>query len=106
MEKCIAVGKRPAYFGHLVKARWLSGRASALTDETLRAGALEVDLGKRFSDDTIAQFKYLPTLRSQLALNNYDSGKAIEVFQAAMPRRAKLSNLARPTMFFLPYGRM
>jgi len=64
-----------------------------------------MDLGKRIPDDTIAQFNYLPTLRAQLALNHKDSGKAIDVLQAAMPRNVKLPNPARPAMIFSPYER-
>jgi hypothetical protein len=44
-----------------------------------------MDLGKRFPEDTIAQFNYLPTLHAQLALGRNDTSKAIEVLQAAAP---------------------
>jgi tetratricopeptide (TPR) repeat protein len=42
-------------------------------------------LGKRFSDDTIVHFNYLPTIHARLALSHNDSSKATEVLQAAAP---------------------
>ena len=43
------------------------------------------DLAKRFPEDTIVQFNYLPTIRAQLALNRNDVAKASEALQAAAP---------------------
>jgi hypothetical protein len=43
------------------------------------------DLGRRFPEDTMVQFNYLPTLRAQLALRRNDSSKAIEVLRATTP---------------------
>jgi serine/threonine protein kinase len=43
------------------------------------------DLEKRFSDDTIVRFNYLPTIHARLALSRNDSSKAIEALQAAVP---------------------
>jgi tetratricopeptide (TPR) repeat protein/predicted Ser/Thr protein kinase len=50
-----------------------------------RAQALADDLGKRFPQDTLVQFNYLPTLRAQIALTRTDASKAIEALQAAAP---------------------
>ncbi len=41
------------------------------------------DLGKRFPEDTIVQFNYLPTVHSQIALSRNDVSKAVKVLQAA-----------------------
>jgi tetratricopeptide (TPR) repeat protein len=41
------------------------------------------DLAKRFSENTIVQFNYLPTIRAQLDLSRKDISKAIEDLQAA-----------------------
>jgi predicted Ser/Thr protein kinase len=57
--------------------------ALALAGDAARAQSLADDLGKRFPEDTIVQFHYLPTLHAQLALNAHNSAKAIEVLQAA-----------------------
>jgi serine/threonine protein kinase/Flp pilus assembly protein TadD len=59
--------------------------ALALAGDTARAQALADDLAKRFPEDTLVQFNYLPTIHAQLALNRNDSLKAIETLRAAAP---------------------
>jgi predicted Zn-dependent protease len=59
--------------------------ALALASDVTRAQALADDLAKRFPENTIAQFNYLPTLRAQIALTHDDSSKAIEALKAAAP---------------------
>jgi tetratricopeptide (TPR) repeat protein len=50
-----------------------------------RAQALADDLDKLFSENTIVQFNYLPTLHAQLALRRSEASKAIEALRAAAP---------------------
>jgi eukaryotic-like serine/threonine-protein kinase len=57
-----------AYAGH-------AGQAQALAD----------DLGKRFPEDTVAQFNYLPTLRAKLALLHSNPQEALVILGAASP---------------------
>jgi eukaryotic-like serine/threonine-protein kinase len=57
--------------------------ASALTGDAARAQALANDLAKRFPEDTIVLFNYLPALNGQLALSRNDPQKAIEILQGA-----------------------
>jgi eukaryotic-like serine/threonine-protein kinase len=59
--------------------------AQALSSESARARALADDLNKRFPEDTIVQFNYLPTIRAQLALDSNDAAKALEALKAAAP---------------------
>jgi serine/threonine protein kinase/Flp pilus assembly protein TadD len=59
--------------------------ALAVTGDAVRAAALADDLGKRFPEDTIVQFDYLPTLHAQIALNRNDPLRAIEDLQMARP---------------------
>jgi len=59
--------------------------ALAFAGDDARAHALADDLGKRFSEDTLVQSNYLPTLRAQLALNRNHASGAIEALQAASP---------------------
>jgi serine/threonine protein kinase/predicted Zn-dependent protease len=59
--------------------------ALALAGDAVRAQALADDLAKRFPEDTVVQFNYLPTLHAQLALSRNDASKAIEALQAAAP---------------------
>lgn len=53
--------------------------------ELARARTLADELGKRFPEDTVVQFNYLPTLHAQLALSQNDAAKAILSLQAAAP---------------------
>jgi tetratricopeptide (TPR) repeat protein len=59
--------------------------ALAFAGDATRVHALADDLVKRWPDDTIVKFNYLPTIRAQLALNRNDAAHAIEVLQAAAP---------------------
>jgi eukaryotic-like serine/threonine-protein kinase len=59
--------------------------ALALTGDATRAQTLADDLGKRFPEDTIVRFNYLPTLHGKLALSHNDAAKALEVLRAAAP---------------------
>jgi eukaryotic-like serine/threonine-protein kinase len=59
--------------------------ALAFAGDAVKARALADDLAKRFPDDTIVRFNYLPTLRAELALAGRDSAKALEGLQAATP---------------------
>jgi tetratricopeptide (TPR) repeat protein len=59
--------------------------ALASAGDSVRAQALVDDLAKRFPEDTVVQFKYLPTIRAQLALSRNYPSKAIEALQAATP---------------------
>jgi tetratricopeptide (TPR) repeat protein len=46
--------------------------------------ALTDDLSKRFPEDTIVQFNYLPTLHAKLAINQGNASEAIENLSAAL----------------------
>jgi Flp pilus assembly protein TadD len=59
--------------------------ALAMAGDAARTQALAEDLAKRFPEDTLVQFNYLPTLHAQLALDRNDAPKAIEALQAAAP---------------------
>ena len=59
--------------------------AFAVAGDSSRAQTLADDLAKRFPDDTIVHFNYLPTLNAQLALNRHDPAKSIEVLETASP---------------------
>jgi eukaryotic-like serine/threonine-protein kinase len=59
--------------------------ASALAGDATRVQTLADDLGKRFPEDTIVRFNYLPTLHGMLALGRNDAAKVLDVLQAAAP---------------------
>jgi eukaryotic-like serine/threonine-protein kinase len=94
---------REALFGNVAEARERSasalklstgrdvqyGAALALTFsggvELRRIQKLVDDLARRFPEDTMVRFSYLPTLRAQLALTRNDTARAIEALRAATP---------------------
>ena len=96
-----ASGLREALFGNAEEARRraaLSTAGSAGRDvqygtalalayamDDRGAQTLTEDLGKRFPEDTIVRFNYLPTLRAKLALSRRNASEAIESLRAATP---------------------
>jgi eukaryotic-like serine/threonine-protein kinase len=59
--------------------------ASAYAGDAGRAQGLTDDLGKKFPDDTIVRFNYLPTLRARLGVNRGNASEAIGSLRAAAP---------------------
>ncbi len=74
-------GRDEQYFAALALAFAQDGRAQALTS----------DLARRFPEDTIVQFNYLPTLRAKLALNRGKASEAIEALRTAAPYELGMS---------------
>jgi eukaryotic-like serine/threonine-protein kinase len=94
-----------ALYGNVAEARQRAGAALGLSrnrevqslaalaltfsDQAAREQApterLADDLAKRFPEDTMVQFNYLPTIRAQLALNRNDPSKALEALQTVVP---------------------
>ena len=67
-------------------AQYVAALALALNGDAGGARALMEDLEKRFPEDTIVKFNYLPTLRAQVALiEPSGAGRAIEALRAASP---------------------
>jgi eukaryotic-like serine/threonine-protein kinase len=62
-----------------------SALALALSRNSSRSQALTDDLSKRFPQDTIVGFIYVPILRAMLALNRNAPSNAIDVLQTAIP---------------------
>ena len=63
--------------------QYFAALALAYARDDARAKALADDLDKRFPEDTIVQFNYLPSVRGRLALNRGDASAAIESLGAA-----------------------
>ena len=57
--------------------------ALALAGDAAQAETLADDLAKRFTEDTLVQFNYLPTIHAQVALIRKDHSKAIDILQRA-----------------------
>jgi eukaryotic-like serine/threonine-protein kinase len=64
-------------------AEAMAALALALAGDLARAQKLTSDLAKRFPQDTIAQFNYLPTIRAAIALRQNSPAQAIADLQAA-----------------------
>jgi eukaryotic-like serine/threonine-protein kinase len=59
--------------------------ALALSRDSSRSQTLADDLSRRFPEDTIVRFTYLPTLRALLALSRGQPANAVELLQTAIP---------------------
>jgi eukaryotic-like serine/threonine-protein kinase len=59
--------------------------ALLLSGDADRAQQLADDLERRFPEDTIVHFSYLPVVKARAALNHGDAQKAIELLQATVP---------------------
>jgi DNA-binding winged helix-turn-helix (wHTH) protein len=59
--------------------------ALAYSGDAGRAQSLADDLGKRFPEDTVVQFNYLPTLRAKLELLHANPQAALVILGAASP---------------------
>jgi eukaryotic-like serine/threonine-protein kinase len=60
--------------------------------EQARIEKLADNLAKRFPEDTVVQFNYLPTLRAHLAISRNDASKAIDALQTAAPYELGLTS--------------
>jgi len=66
--------------------QYAAALAYAIVGDSARAKSLADDLDKRFPDDTVVRFNYLPTLRAQISLSLPGNGaKAVEALAAASP---------------------
>jgi len=63
----------------------LSAIALGLAGDSAQAERLAADLGKRFPEDTIEQFNYLPMVRAAIALRSGDGGRAVDALAPAAP---------------------
>jgi serine/threonine protein kinase/Tfp pilus assembly protein PilF len=75
-------------------AQYVAALALAVIGDSARAATLAEDLEKRFPDDTVVRFNYLPTLRAQFFLNVPDrspdrspenAAKAVQALAVASP---------------------
>jgi len=68
--------------------------ALGLAGDSVRAGQLAAELTKRFPEDTIVQFDYLPMIRIAIALKSNESGKAVEALAPSAPYELGHTNSA------------
>jgi eukaryotic-like serine/threonine-protein kinase len=65
--------------------QYIAALVFAYTRDDARAKALADDLSKKFPEDTIVQFNYLPSVWGKLALNKGDVSGAIQSLGASAP---------------------
>jgi eukaryotic-like serine/threonine-protein kinase len=91
---------REALFGNALAARQRAGSAVelsksrdveygtsfalALSGDSPRSQGLMEDLSRRFPEDTIVRFTYVPTIRALVALNHSQPSKAIELLETSI----------------------
>ena len=71
--------------------QYLAALAMAYGGDEGKAQALTDNLAKKFPEDTIVQFNYLPTLRAKLAISRGNASEAIESLSAASPNELGIS---------------
>ena len=91
---------REAFFGNAAEARKRANDALRLSNNPeveygaalalaivgdARAEVLAGDIEKRFPENTLVQFSYLPTIRARIALNQNDALKATKILEVATP---------------------
>jgi eukaryotic-like serine/threonine-protein kinase len=100
-EYDVEAALREALFGNAMEARQRAAAASrlsngrdvefgaalalALAGDAARAGILAEDLARRFPEDTIVRFNYLPTIHAQMALSADNSFEALQILKTARP---------------------
>jgi serine/threonine protein kinase len=62
-----------------------SAIALGLAGDSAQAERLVAELGKRFSEDTVVKFDYLPMIRAAFALHSTDGKRAIDALSASAP---------------------
>jgi eukaryotic-like serine/threonine-protein kinase len=72
-----------------------SAIALGLAGDSAQAARLAGDLAKRFPEDTIVRFQYLPMIHAAVALRSSDSGKVVEALVSAAPYE-----LGQDSLFF------
>ena len=80
--------------------QYLTAFSLARAGNDAQAKALADELAKRYPDDTLVKFYYLPAIRAQMALNRHDPSMAIDLLAPARPY--ELSNVWRRGGFLAP----
>ncbi len=71
----------------------LAALTLATVGDQVKALRLAAMLKRRFPEDTIVQFNYLPVIYAQVALNDRDPSHAIELLRAASPYELGLAGI-------------
>ncbi len=80
-KHALSAGARPIG----IDGQYAAALALAMAGDGAGAQKIADELAKRFPENTIVQFNYLPTIRAQVALARNDPEKAVEALNAAAP---------------------
>ncbi len=80
--------------GHDVQAG--AALALAIAGDATQAQALADDLSKRYPDDTVVQFVYLPQIRAQIELSRKKFSKSVDLLRAAEPYELGQNSILHP----------
>jgi serine/threonine protein kinase/tetratricopeptide (TPR) repeat protein len=80
--------------GHDVQAE--AALALAIAGDATQAHSLAEDLYKRYPEDTIVQFVYLPQIRAQIELSRNNFPKSVELLRAAEPYELGQNSVLHP----------
>jgi tetratricopeptide (TPR) repeat protein/predicted Ser/Thr protein kinase len=67
------------------QAEGYSAIALGLAGDSAEAARLAADLGKRFSEDTVVKFNFIPMIRAAIALHGGNGKQAVDALSAAAP---------------------
>jgi ATP/maltotriose-dependent transcriptional regulator MalT len=81
---------------------FVASLALAMVGDKDQAVQLADMLKSRFPEDTIVQFNYLPTIYAQVALNDGDPSRAIELLRAAAPYELGLAGDSNYSTYLYP----
>lgn len=70
------------------ETQFIAGMAYAIAGDSAKVQTLTNDFSKRFPEDTLIRFNYLPSLRAEQARLRHDPEKAIAELQTALPYEA------------------
>jgi len=80
--------------GHDVQAG--AALALAIAGDAMQAQSLADDLSKRYPEDTIVKFVYLPQIRAQIALGRNNPQNSVELLRAAEPYELGQNSVLHP----------
>jgi eukaryotic-like serine/threonine-protein kinase len=90
--------------GHDVQ--FMAAAALAFAGDSAKAESLADDLNKRYPQDSVVNFIYLPVIRAQIALNKHDSAKALALLRLdAVYDLGQTGSGAITTGLYIPYVR-
>jgi serine/threonine protein kinase len=76
------------------QAEGYSAIALGLAGDSAQAARLAADLGKRFSEDTVVKFNFVPMIRAAIALHSGNGKQAVDALSAAAPYELGQTNSA------------